>query len=104
MVDKINSPAAHQPRRPDPSGGRVNAGNASDNSGKNNSVSDTSKVSGDVPVRSTFEQLQASVGTDSGVDMDKVAAIKSAIERGEYTIDAQRISRAVMDLEQLLQA
>ena len=52
----------------------------------------------------TFEQLQANIGADSGVDIDKVAAIKSAIARGEYSIDAQRISRAVMDLEQLLQA
>lgn len=104
MVDKINNPAAPQPRRPDTAGSRVTAGTASDNSSKNNPVPNTPNVGNEAPVRSTFEQLQASVGTDSGVDMDKVAAIKSAIARGEYTIDAQRVSRAMMDLEQILQA
>ena len=104
MVDKINSPAPQQPRRPDAAGSRVNACNASENSSKYISLNESSHVNNETSIRSTFEQLQANIGADSGVDIDKVAAIKSAIARGEYSIDAQRISRAVMDLEQLLQA
>ncbi|WP_372749671.1 flagellar biosynthesis anti-sigma factor FlgM, partial [Litorivivens sp.] len=49
-------------------------------------------------------QLQANVANSTEIDMGKVSAIKSAIERGDYAIDAQRISRAVVDLEQLLRA
>ena len=56
----------------------------------------------DLPVGSTFEQLRQRVGETGDMDRQRVEDIKAAIRRGDFTIDAQRVARAVIDLEQLL--
>lgn len=104
MVDKINSSAPLQPRKLEAGGTRATQNTDAGNSQANSGVSSAARPESEVLVRSTFEQLQNKVAESSEIDQNKVASIKAAIERGEYTIDAQRIARAVVDLEQLLQA
>ncbi len=104
MVDKINSPTPPPSRRPETGNTRATQEGSREISSNDNALQGTPANQPEQSVRSTFEQLQANVANSTEIDMGKVSAIKSAIERGDYAIDAQRISRAVVDLEQLLRA
>lgn len=102
MVDKIDGGSAIQPRRSDSLAGKAQESGS-------NSQSQVSEITATNPFQSrelgsgsTFEQLRQRVQDSGDIDYQKVESIKRALQRGEFSIDANRVAKAVVELEQLL--
>lgn len=102
MVDKIDNSGAMPPRRPDSANSRVQPSPAATPEASASPLGLGDERS--QTQRSTFEQLHSAVAESGAVDHEKIEEIKSAIQRGDYQINAQRIASAIVDLEQLLSA
>lgn len=91
MVERINGSPVGQPRR-------IDSGNASQ---KAESSQDTSQANAAATSAETslLERARAGVEASDGVDRQKVEAIKTAIRNGEFSIDADQVARAFIDLE-----
>ena len=50
----------------------------------------------------TVSRLQAKIADSSGVDLDKVAAIKQAIAEGKFEFNPERIAENMLNQEDLL--
>lgn len=63
----------------------------------------TSSASGDAVSLSAkgqkLAQLETSVSRHSGVDEAKVAAIKQAVESGQYQVDSQAVSQKMLEAD-----
>lgn len=100
MVDRIDS-SGIQPRRPELAAGK----SAESGSGRSEvaEIAATNPLaSGELGNTSTYEQLKQRVNDSGDIDRQKVEDIKLALKRGEFTIDTQRVAKAVVELEQLL--
>ena len=98
MVDKIDNSGLTQPRRLESSSQR-----GSVETREQGSVSDDQALPRSrAEATTTYERLQQAVGGAGEIDREKVAEIKAAIGRGEYTLDAGRVATAIVNLEQLL--
>ncbi|MBB3046388.1 negative regulator of flagellin synthesis FlgM [Litorivivens lipolytica] len=101
MVDKIDNSGMNQPRKLDSANNRSTAVSGGDQAEQQAIAAPVDAGTRNV---STFEQLQAKIGETGDIDREKVDRIKAAIESGDYSVNAQRVARAVIDLEHLLQA
>ena len=99
MVDKIDNSGMPQSRRLEPSNSRPAP--VSEGESQQPAAAPAETASRGV---STYEQLQSKVSETGDIDREKVEQVKAAIQNGEYTVNAQRIAQAVIDLEHLLQA
>jgi negative regulator of flagellin synthesis FlgM len=48
-----------------------------------------------------LERTRAQVNSSDGIDRQKVEAIKTAIRNGEFTIDANKVAAALVNMEAL---
>lgn len=101
MVDKIDNSGMNQSRRVDSANSRATAVSGSD---KAEQQAPAAAVDAGTRNVSTYEQLQAKISETGEIDREKVDRIKAAIQSGDYSVNAQRVARAVIDLEHLLQA
>ncbi|WP_372777719.1 flagellar biosynthesis anti-sigma factor FlgM [Litorivivens sp.] len=99
MVDKIDNSGMPQSRRLEPSNSRPAA--VSESESQQPAAAPAEATSRGV---STYEQLQGKVNEAGDFDREKVEQVKAAIQSGEYSVNAERIAKAVIDLEHLLQA
>lgn len=101
MVDKVDASSPLQARRNENLPIRT-AEPGSPGRSATQPIPDTENPRPDWQSGSTYEQLRQRVGETGDIDRQRVEDIKAAIRRGDFTIDAQRVARAVVDLEQLL--
>lgn len=101
MVNKIDS-GGFQPRRADAAPVKTNETGSRNQAAPTDSVANGSPESQELARSSTYERLKQQVSDSSEIDAQKVADIKAALQRGEFSIDANRVAKAVVELEQLL--
>ncbi|WP_372864673.1 flagellar biosynthesis anti-sigma factor FlgM [Spongiibacter sp.] len=94
MVDRINGTPSGQPRRLDNSS-QASSGKAAV------SVNDTGNLVTTPQESNLIERSRAEVAASDGVDRQQVEAIKTAIRNGEFSIDADQVAKAFVDLELL---
>lgn len=88
-----------------PSQGQTNSLGSSRSTDKSPSSKATTEVTNS-PAKSTVDtpllaSAQTAVNASDGIDRQKVDAIKNAIRNGEFTVDANRVAAAFVDLEML---
>lgn len=95
MVDRIDSSSLNQARKLDTSRGGA-----------------APKASASAPVASIpqkestvetplLERTRAEIASSDGIDRQKVEDIKTAIRNGEFSVDADEVAKAFIDLEML---
>lgn len=91
MVERINGSPVGQPRR-------IDSGNASQKAEDSKDVTTSANPASSAET-SLLERARAGIDASDGVDRQKVEAIKTAIRNGEFSIDADQVARAFIDLE-----
>lgn len=94
MVDRIDGSSLSQTRKLD--SGRTGA-SKSEGATASPAAADTAKT----PQLETplLERTRAQVNSSDGIDLQKVEAIKTAIRNGEFTIDANKVAAALINME-----
>ncbi|WP_373089946.1 flagellar biosynthesis anti-sigma factor FlgM [Zhongshania sp.] len=96
MVDRIDGSSLSQARKLD--SGRTGA-SKSDSTVTSPDAAGTAKTAQvDTPL---LERTRAQVNSSDGIDRQKVEAIKTAIRNGEFTIDANKVAAALVNMEAL---
>ncbi len=101
MVDKIDN-SGIQVRRTEVPAGKAAETGQSGRSPVSEVAATRALESSELSNTSTFEQLKQRVNDSDSVDRQKVEDIKSALKRGEFTIDVSRVAKAMVELEHLL--
>jgi negative regulator of flagellin synthesis FlgM len=73
---------------------RVGDGNAATQNAESKTA--TATVSDNVRLSPQYQALAKAVSTSSSFNADKVASIKAAIAKGEFTVDAGKIADGVL--------
>jgi|TARA_R110000772_G_scaffold58393_4_gene132226 negative regulator of flagellin synthesis FlgM len=96
MVDRIDGSSLSQARKLD--SGRTGA-SKSDSTVTSPAAADTAKAAQvETPL---LERTRSQVNSSDGIDRQKVEAIKTAIRNGEFTIDANKVAAALVNMEAL---
>ncbi len=95
MVDRIDSSSLNQARKLDTS----RSGAATKSTGAA-PVSPMPQRESTVET-SLLQRTSAEIANSDGVDRQKVEEIKNAIRNGEFSVDADEVAKAFIDLEML---
>jgi len=79
--------------------GKGNTNSPATESGTGNSASDRVSLTGEAR---QLRELEASLASQPVVYSQRVAAVRSAVENGSFTIDPQRIAEKLMSFEEAL--
>ncbi len=90
MVDRIQSSPSGQPRRPESNASRSESTAATESASTAASPRQQANL---------VERSRAGIEASDGVDRQQVDAVKTAIRNGEFTIDADQVARAFINLE-----
>ena len=104
MVDRIDGPTPGQTRKPDANKpvGAPQQSPSSSEPVQDSSAAGAVQRDSDVLASSVLKRAEAELATAPEVDRERVNRIKEAIASGEFTIDPERVAKAFIELESIL--
>lgn len=99
MVNKIDGVSGQQPPVPGANQSARSERGDSERAGSAGNASDQLSLTTSAQL---LKELSDAVDSSSGIDRDRVAAIKQALEDGSYQVDAARIADKLLKLEDQL--
>lgn len=85
-----------------PATGKANGAAKSDGSGKSGATPAAQDAVNLTNAAETIQELEKSLATDASISSDKVEAIKTALNSGEYQINPDLIAEKFLEVERAL--